>query len=491
MVTKFRTLVTKNFIDGTWISSTSGDFMEVVSPIDGKVIGDIQMSNELDVDLAVKSATNALNNWNSMSSPSRGDLLHKAAELLVENGKEIAEIASKEMGKRYVDTYGEITRGAELLRYYAQDAWRSNGEVLPSVNNKKLLYTKRVPVGVVGVISPWNFPIAIPIWKIAPALAYGNTIVFKPAAETSISAMKIVEVFEKAGLPKGVINLVTGKGTVVGNSITNHKGVSAITFTGSNSVGKTIANMAVKRGAKYQLELGGKNPTIVLNDADVKLAAKQVIESAMKQQGQRCTATSRVYIQSEIYDEFKAQVLEYVKKLKVGNSFDNDVDMGPLASKKALQNVLSYIEKGKEEGATLLIGGNRLTEGDLGEGCFFAPTIFENVTNEMTIAKEEIFGPVLALLKVDSYEEALIGANDTIYGLSASIYTNDIATALDFVERSEVGLVQVNSETGGTELQAPFGGAKESSSGSREQGQAAKEFFTNYKTVSITPLTKG
>lgn len=477
-----------NYINGEWLPSNSVKTISITNPaIINEVVGSVQASNGDDVNDACEAAKNAANTWAKMSPVQRSSYLQKAADILENRADEIAEIATKEMGKRFVETRGEVIRGATILRYYAQEGYRKLGEVLPSAYQNNLFYSMRVPVGVVAVISPWNFPIAIPIWKMAPALIYGNTVVFKPATETGITGAKLIEVFAEAGFPEGVINFVTGRGSDIGNSIVENAHVDAITFTGSNIVGKTIAQIAVEKGKKYQLELGGKNPAIVLEDADVELAAQLVVDGAMKQTGQRCTATSRVFVQSSIYETFKDKVLEKVMAIKVGDGLNGDVTMGPLASKNQFETVTDYIKNGQEEGATLVYGGKQLTKGSFAEGYFIEPTIFENVTNAMTIAKEEIFGPVLCMIKVDTYEEALKQANDTIYGLSASLFTKDLQKALDFVKNSEVGMVQVNRETGGAEPQAPFGGMKESSSGTREQGQAAIEFFTSYKTISINP----
>ena len=476
-----------NYIGGRWTESSTGEKHEHFNPAKpSESIGFTQVSSIEEVKEAVQQAKVAFSDWKQRSSVERGEILRKAADFLEENVQEIAEIATKEMGKRIVETKGEVLRGAMILRYFAQEGMRKTGEMLPSANPNNTLYTTRVPVGVVSVISPWNFPIAIPIWKIAPALVYGNTVVWKPAQDAGITAVKIAEVFDKAGLPAGVLNIVNGRGSALGNSIVEHEDVAAITFTGSNEVGRAIGIRAVAQNKKYQLELGGKNPVVVLKDADIDLAAKLTVEGCMKQTGQRCTATSRVYVEEAIYDLFMEKIMGIVKDIKVGDGINESVTMGPVASKKQYETVCSYIEKGIEEGGNLYYGGKTLEGPDYQGGYFIEPTIFDNVTNEMTIAKEEIFGPVLAVIRVANYEEALEKANDTIYGLSASLFTTNLDKAFHFIKNSEVGLVQINGETGGAEPQAPFGGMKESSSGTREQGQAAMEFFTSYKTVTIT-----
>ncbi|MDQ0163176.1 alpha-ketoglutaric semialdehyde dehydrogenase GucD [Aeribacillus alveayuensis] len=478
-----------NYINGEWIQAKSGEVIESINPANwDEVVGVIQHSNQEDVDLAVQAAKSAFINWSKMSAVNRGLFLEKAAALLEQRADEIAEIATKEMGKVLAEMKGEVLRGVAILRYYAQEGMRTNGEVLPSASDEKFLFTKRVPLGVVGVITPWNFPVAIPIWKMAPALVYGNTVVFKPAAETGVTAAKIVEIFAEAGLPQGVLNLVNGDGAVAGNALVEHEDVHAITFTGSNAVGRQIAAKAALKGKKYQLELGGKNPAIVLEDADLELAANLTVAGAMKQTGQRCTATSRVYVHEQVYDTFKELLLEKVRSLKIGNGLDPNAQMGPVASKKQFDTVIGYIEKGKEEGASLLVGGGVSKDQGLEKGYFIEPTIFENVAHDMTIAREEIFGPVLCLIKVKNYEEAIEKANDTVYGLSASLFTNNLGRTFQFVDDIEAGLIQINGETGGAEPQAPFGGMKESSSNSREQGQAAKEFFTTIKTVTVLPV---
>jgi len=347
------------------------------------------------------------------------------------------------------------------------------------------MFTTRVPLGVVGVITPWNFPVAIPVWKIAPALVYGNTVVWKPATETAVTAAKIAACFHDAGLPAGVLNLVIGSGSVIGQGIAEHPGIHGITFTGSNGVGKRIAQAAVARGAKYQLEMGGKNPVIVLKDADLELAVNATISGGLRSTGQKCTATSRVIVEKEIFPAFREKLLEKIAALKVGDGMDASTWLGPCASESQMETVLGYIRKGVEEGAELLCGGERLSEGEMANGFFVAPTVFDRVTPDMTIFREEIFGPVLALVQADNLKEALRLANDSEYGLSASIFTRDIGSILTFIQDMEAGLVRVNEETAGVELQAPFGGMKSSSSHSREQGTAAIEFYTAIKTVFV------
>ncbi|MEX3744260.1 aldehyde dehydrogenase family protein [Lysinibacillus xylanilyticus] len=440
-------------------------------------IGQVELLTIDETKEVIVAAQEAFEGWKNTSSVARGEILRVTADLLEKNIDKVAEIASSEMGKTKNEMLGEVKRGASILRYFAQEGMRATGEVLPSANEAKLLYTMRVPLGVVAAITPWNFPVAIPLWKIAPALVYGNTVVWKPSIETALTGALIGELFLQAGLPENVLNVVQGRGSKVGQVLLEAPEVKAITFTGSNSVGQSILDTAGSTNKKVQLELGGKNAAIILADANINQAAKLTIEGAMKQTGQRCTATSRVYIEEAVYEQVLEQLIEEAKKIEVG------VTMGPVSSKGQYESILTAIEKAKSDGAELVFGGGP-TKGMV-EGYYIDPTIFTNVTHEMSIAHEEIFGPVLAVIKVKDYEEAIRLSNDSDFGLSASIYTNNIPKAFDFINRSEVGLVQVNDETGGAEPQAPFGGMKNSSTGAREQGQAAKEFFTIFKTISI------
>jgi acyl-CoA reductase-like NAD-dependent aldehyde dehydrogenase len=475
-----------NYINGQWVAASTGKVDASKNPADrNDVVGYIQHSAKEDVDQAVTAAKNAKAAWRKLSSPARGDYLYKIADILERRLDEIAEIMTREMGKTFQEAKGETARGVAILRYYAGEGMRKVGDVIPSSDAAALMFTTRVPLGVVGIISPWNFPVAIPLWKMAPALIYGNTIVLKPASETSVTAVKIIECIHEAGVPVGVVNMITGNGAVVGQSLVEHKDVNGITFTGSNQIGKRISQAALSRGAKYQLEMGGKNPIIIANDADLDLAVDATISGGLRSTGQKCTATSRVIIQSEIYEVFKDKLIAKIKQLKIGSGMDAQTWMGPCASESQLNTILSCIRQGVEEGATLLYGGNRLSGLEYDEGFYIQPTVFENVSQDMTLARDEIFGPVLALIKVESISEALELANDVEYGLSASIYTLNIGNILTFINEMEAGLVRINSETAGVELQAPFGGMKQSSSHSREQGQAAIEFFTSIKTVFV------
>lgn len=477
-----------NYINGEWIEASTPETSESRNPANRhEIVGYVPMSSAADLDRAVEAAQSAQRGWRKLTGNVRGDYLFKTANILERRADEVAEAMTREMGKTFAEAKGETLRGVAILRYYAGEGMRKVGDVIPATDSEALQFTTRAPLGVVGIIAPWNFPVAIPIWKVAPALIYGNTVVLKPAQETGVTAALVVECFAEAGLPAGVLNVVFGSGRVIGQGLAEHTGVNGISFTGSNEVGKIVGQAAFARGAKYQLEMGGKNPIIIAADADLDLAVQATISGGIKSTGQKCTATSRVIVMKEVYDEFKEKLMEEVKQLKVGDGLDSDTWLGPCASERQMDTVLSYIEKGKAEGAKLIWGGGRPEEGSLKDGFYVTPTVFEDVSRDMTIAQEEIFGPVLALMKVDSLEEAIDIANDVEYGLSASIYTTNIGNMLSFIDDMDAGLVRVNYETAGVELQAPFGGMKQSSSHSREQGQAAVEFYTNVKTIFVKP----
>ncbi|WP_053362727.1 alpha-ketoglutaric semialdehyde dehydrogenase GucD [Bacillus sp. FJAT-27251] len=476
----------KNFINNEWVDSETKETIQSINPANkSEVVGYVQNSSKSDLDKAVQAAHQAKKNWRKMGQAARGQLLFKAANILEENLDDIAETMTREMGKTLPEAKGETARGVAILRYYAGEGMRKEGDVIPSSDKDALMFTKRSPLGVVGIITPWNFPVAIPIWKMAPALVYGNTVVLKPASEAAVTAAKVVECFEKAGFPDGVVNFITGSGSVIGQALIEHPLLNAITFTGSETVGEGVAKAAAAKGIKFQLEMGGKNPVIVARDAELDKAVEAVISGAFRSTGQKCTATSRVIVESEVYEDFKEKLVEATKKITVGDGLAEGIWMGPCASESQFKTVQSYIQKGKEEGATLILGGELLEGEGFDQGFYISPAIFDDVKPDMAIAQEEIFGPVIGLIKAANLEEAIEMANDTKYGLSASIFTSNIGALLEFVDEIDAGLVRVNAESAGVELQAPFGGMKASSTGSREQGEAAKEFFTAIKTVFI------
>ncbi len=417
-----------NYINGQWKEPSTNQYSKNYNPHNGEVLGEFPLSSADDTGAAIASTKEAFQNWQGLSFQERASYLWKAAAILKERVTEIGQDLTSEEGKTLAEGVGETKRAISILEYYAGEANQPVGEMIPSANPKTMLYSKRVAVGPVGLITPWNFPIAIPAWKMAPALIYGNTVVIKPAEITPKSVYHLVNAFHEAGIPAGVINCVFGKGSVVGAELTENPDIKAISFTGSNSVGKTIQQTAIASGKKVQLEMGGKNPLVVLKDADTQKAVDIAIRGAFMSTGQKCTATSRVIIEDDIYEEFRNELLLRTKALKVGNPLKQDTFMGPCVSENQQHSVLSMIEVGKKE-ASLLCGGSAPEEDELKRGYYVLPTIFEDVPQDARIAKEEIFGPVICLFKVNNYQEAIHLANDTEYGLSASVCTNNLSLA--------------------------------------------------------------
>ncbi|MFJ8528905.1 aldehyde dehydrogenase family protein [Bacillus sp. NPDC094106] len=476
-----------NYINGQWKEPISSQYSKNYNPHNGEVLGEFPLSTVEDTQIAIASAKEAFSDWQCLSFQQRANYLWKAAAILKERVTEIGYDLTLEEGKTLTEGIGETKRAISILEYYAGEATQPIGDIIPSANPKTMLYSKRVPIGPVGLITPWNFPIAIPAWKMAPALIYGNTVVIKPAEITPKSVYHLVNAFHEAGIPSGVINCIFGKGSVVGTELTENPDIKAISFTGSNGVGKMIQEKAIATGKKVQLEMGGKNPLVVLNDADIDKSVDIAIKGAFMSTGQKCTATSRIIIEEDIYEEFRNRLVLRTEALKIGNPLEDNTFMGPCVSESQYQSILSMIEEGKKEG-TLICGGNELEEHELKQGYYVLPTIFEDVSREARIAKEEIFGPVICLFKVKNYQEAIQLANDTEYGLSASICTNNLSLAQQFIDDMEVGMVHVNSETAGAEPQVPFGGMKNSSDGPREQGKTAAEFYTRVKTVYMDQM---
>ncbi len=474
-----------NYIGGEWVAAKSGATFERRNPADTRdIVGKYADSGAEDVAAAVAAARAALPMWRKLAPDARAQFLYRAADILARRKDEVASALTREEGKTLMESGGETGRGVVLLRYYAGEGLRIGGDVIPSVNPNALFFTERVPLGVVGLITPWNFPVAIPLWKIAPALVYGNTVILKPSELAPHTAHLLAEVFAEAGLPAGVFNLIQGRGTA-GAALSGANGVDGISFTGSAVTGKKVALACVERGAKYQLEMGGKNPVIILPDCDMEQAVTLTVQGAMRSSGEKCTATSRAIVTEEVADEFTARLVEKVKSLKLGPGTDKDAYLGPVITSEAQQKILGYIEKAKSEGAELLCGGGVPTGEEFAQGFYIEPTVFAGVTPQMTIAQEEVFGPLLTVIRVADFDAALTVANDIAYGLSASLFTSNLGNALRFAREIEAGLIRVNGETAGVEPQAPFGGMKGSSSFSREQGQAAKEFFTQIKTIAF------
>ena len=473
-----------NYINGEWVAAKSGGTFENRNPArNSDLIGRFAASGKDDVDAALTAASEAYSGWRATSAIARANILYKAAELLFARVNEIGAELTREEGKTLKEGIGETTRAAQILRYFAGELHQPHGEQYPSVNPTTLLYTVREPIGVAALITPWNFPIAIPAWKMAPALAFGNTVVLKPASLTPLCAVRLIEVLHEAGIPKGVVNLVTGSAGDVGDPLVRDARVSLISFTGSNAVGNELKKTAAERGAKLQLELGGKNPAIVLADADLDHAVTHVINGAMMSTGQKCTATSRAIIDRRVADAVTERLRQRIGAIVVGDPADAKTTIGPVVDAKAAERIIGDIDRGKSEGAQVLLGGSRPGENGLGDGHFVAPTLFAGVKSDSFLGQEELFGPVLGVIAVDDYDEALAVANSVRFGLSASIFTRDLGRAMQFARDMQAGIVHINSETAGAEPHVPFGGYKGSSSYSREQGKAAREFFTQVKTV--------
>jgi acyl-CoA reductase-like NAD-dependent aldehyde dehydrogenase len=430
---------------------------------------------------AVEAGAGAFAAWRDTPPPVRGDVLRRAADLVDERAETIGRDLAREEGKTLGEAVGETLRAAAILRYYAGQTLEPDGETYPSHSALTFLYARREPLGVVTAITPWNFPIAIPAWKIAPALAYGNTVVWKPAEIVPLTSTHLAAALVDAGLPDGVLNLVLGRGSVVGDTLVTHDRVDAVTFTGSNPVGRALELKATQAGKKVQLELGGKNPAVVLADADLELAAEQVARGAFLSAGQKCTATSRVIVERGVLDELGERLAELARSWPVGDPLDETTKVGPLASKAQLDTVSGYLDVAERDSARVLAGGGRPDGG----GYFVEPTVLADLPSTSRVVREEIFGPVAALLPASSYEEAVALANDTPFGLTAALFTRDLAKALRFSRDIRAGVVKVNQESAGLEFQAPFGGMRQSSSGSREQGKVARDFFTQWKTVYL------
>jgi acyl-CoA reductase-like NAD-dependent aldehyde dehydrogenase len=432
---------------------------------------------------AVEAAAAAFAPWRDTPPPERGDVLRHAADLVDTRADAIGRDLAREEGKTLAEAIGETRRAAAILRYYAGQTLEPDGETYPSHSALTFLYARREPLGVVTAITPWNFPIAIPAWKIAPAIAFGNTVVWKPAEIVPLTSTHFIGAFVDAGLPDGVLNLVLGRGSVVGDTLVTHDRVDAVTVTGSNAVGRAIELKAIEAGKKVQLELGGKNPAVVLADADLELAAEQVARGAFLSAGQKCTATSRVIVEWGVLDEFADRLAALASSWPVGDPLDGATKVGPLSSKSQLDTVSGYLDIAERESAHVLAGGGRLRPD--GDGYFVEPTVLADLPATSRVVREEIFGPVAAVLAANSYEEAVALANDTPFGLTAALFTRDLSKALRFSRDIRAGVVKVNQESAGLEFQAPFGGMRQSSSGSREQGKVARDFFTQWKTVYL------
>ena len=476
----------RNYIRGEWVESASPKTVENVNPANTEdVLGLVRLSTREEARVAVEAAAQAFRDWRATPAPARGRIVARAARLLEQEKEGLAALLTREEGKTLSEARGELQRAVNVAEFCAGESRRMNGETIPSELPSNFAYTIKQPHGVVAVVTPWNFPVAIPVWKLAPALVAGNTVVFKPATNTPATAVRIVEIFAEAGLPPGVLNLVLGSGSEAGDEIVSHRAVRAVSFTGSNGVGVRLYEQAARRGVRVQCEMGGKNPVVVLEDADLGLAVESTAQGAFGSTGQRCTATSRAVVVNSVADEFVARVSERARALRLGDGTSPETEVGPIVDAAQFKSVLSYMDIGREDGAELVTGGGPADGAGLRKGFFVKPTVFDRVTPDMRIAREEIFGPVLSVLRVKDFEEALQVANDSEYGLSSSIFTRDAASVFRFVEEIETGMTHVNSPTTGGEAHVPFGGIKSTGVGSFEQGSTALDFYTELKVVYV------
>ncbi len=476
-----------NFIGGEWVRSRSGKTYQTNNPADTRqIVADYQASGAEDARQAIEAAQKAFGGWAAQTPIARGRILSKASQVLESRKAELAELLTREEGKTLVESTGEVQRAIDIFRFFGGLSYTLGGQTIPHDMPGNLLYTTRQPLGVVGLITPWNFPIAIPAWKMAPALVSGNSVVIKPASQAPAMTFEIARALAEAGLPKGVLSVVTGDGRSVGGELATNPAVVAVSFTGSYSVGQQIYKQLAERMARAQMEMGGKNPTIVLGDADLDLAATLVAKAGFGLTGQACTATSRAIVEKSVVEPFIEKLAAKAKALKVGNGLTQGVEMGPAVNQQELDGNFEHIQHAQREGAKVVVGGQRLSEGELAQGFFMSPAVLRDVTPKMRIAREEVFGPVVAVMAVENFDEALALANSLDVGLSASIVTRDMKKAMTYAERIEAGVVKINQISTGLALQAPFGGVKKSSTDSfKEQGANAIEFYTRIKTVYL------
>jgi aldehyde dehydrogenase (NAD+) len=473
------------FIAGRWVDAVGGGTFESVNPADTRdVVGRFQAGAPADVAMAVRAADIASPAWKATPAPKRGEVLYRFGALMAQHKERLARAMTREMGKVLAEARGDVQEGIDIAFLMAGEGRRMSGDTVPSELPDKWAMSIRQPLGIAGIVTPWNFPMAIPCWKMMPALVAGNTVVFKPSSDSPLCATLLVELIDEAGFPPGVVNLVTGAGSDVGNAIVDNPDVRVVSFTGSSATGRAIGERAGRRLKRLSLELGGKNAVVVLKDADLDLATDGILWSAFGTTGQRCTACSRVIVDRAVADDLVARLETRARNLKLGSGLDETVDVGPLVNAPAADKVERYVEIGRSEGE-LVIGGVRATDGELARGHFFAPTIFHGVEPMATIAQEEIFGPVLSVIPVDGYDEAMTAANQVKYGLSASVFTRDVNTAFRAMRDFETGIVYINAGTTGAETHLPFGGWKDTGNGHREAGHVALDTFTEWKAIYV------
>lgn len=476
----------KNLIDGKLVDSKSGRTFENRNPANwGEVVGVFPKSNVEDLNMAIEAAKKAYKKWRAVPWPIRSEIMRKVAQIMIEKKEELSQLMTREMGKVIKETRGDTQEGIDTALYASLEGRKFYGYTLPSELPNKSCMTIREPLGVWGLITPWNFPIAIPTWKIFPCLLSGNTAVVKPATYTPACVGELAQIFKEAGLPDGVLNVVYGSGREIGEAILNHPDIVGVSFTGSSEIGKRIGEVCGKTLKRCSLELGGKNGQVVLKDADLELALEGVLWGAFGTTGQRCTATSRLILEAPIYDKFIDMLKARTEALTLGNGLNEDIDVGPLVSESQRESIHGYVEIGRKEGARMVTGGESYKQGECANGWFYKPTIFADVLPTMRIAQEEIFGPVLSVIKAKDFNEAMSILNNTVYGLSSAIYTNDLNLAHKAIELAETGIVYINAPTIGAECHLPFGGMKDTGNGHREGGWTAYEIFTEIKTIYI------
>jgi aldehyde dehydrogenase (NAD+) len=474
-----------HLIGGHWVESKGGKRFSTLNPATGETLADLSEGTGEDVNAAVAAARKAFESWRLVPAPRRGEILFRAGQIMIERKEELARLMTQEMGKVLAEARGDVQEAIDMTFYMAGEGRRLAGEVVPSELPNKWAMTMRDPVGVVGAITPWNFPVAIPSWKLMPALVAGNTVVMKPASDTPLCAIALIRILEEAGLPEGVVNIVMGPGSTVGTALLEHPDVPIISFTGSTEAGNLVAVEAAKRLKRVSLEMGGKNAIIVMDDANLDLAVEGILWSAYGTSGQRCTAASRVIVQHGVKKELEDRLVARIEKLRLGNGLDSGTDIGPVINKSQLQRIHGMVQDGQTAGSRLAIGGEIAGDGDLGKGAFYRPTLFADATPDSMVAQEEIFGPVTALVPVGDLAEAIKVNNNTKYGLSSSIYTADVNKAFQAMRDITTGIVYINAGTIGAEIQVPFGGTRGTGNGHREAGQAGLDTFTEWKTIYV------
>jgi aldehyde dehydrogenase (NAD+) len=484
-MTTTETRTYRNYVGGRWVDAASGETFESFVPATGESLGRFPRSGAADVDAAVAAAKEAFAEWRLVPAPERGSILLRFARLLERDKDDLTELMSHEMGKVLAEAGGDVQEAIDMSIYMAGEGRRLFGHTTPSELRDKFQMSVRMPIGVVGAITPWNFPIAIPAWKLAPALVCGNTVVLKPAEDTPLLAERFVELLGEAGVPAGVVNVVHGYGEEAGDALVRHPDVPVITFTGSRETGVLVTKGAADALKHVHLELGGKNGIVVMDDADLDLAVEGIVWSAFGTSGQRCTAASRVIVHEKVYDALAARLVERAEAMRIGPGWEPDTDLGPVINSPALEKIDSYSRIGEDEGAELLTGGEPARDGDLAKGYYYRPTVFGRVEPGMRIAQEEIFGPTTALIPVSGFDEALDVANGIRYGLSSSIFTQDVNRAFRAMRDLQAGITYVNAGTTGAEVHLPFGGTKDTGNGHREAGQAALDVFTEWKSIYV------